>query len=106
MDQICKFGEQTSRILVIYKTEMKLWAVLGCFGQSGLERKKTPNCHKYATFWSVFFNFLWAKKKFKFSKKHFSTCTEKLHSIKAKKIFQNLGKYFILGKKGYRLILK
>jgi hypothetical protein len=27
----------------IYKTEMKFWAVLG---RSGLQRKKTLNCHK------------------------------------------------------------
>ena len=25
-----------------------------CFGQSGLQRKKPPNCHKYATFWGFF----------------------------------------------------
>ena len=30
--------------------------------------------------------------------------SEKLHSIKAKKIFKNFGKYFILVKIGYRLI--
>ena len=34
----------------------------GCFGQLGLQRKQTPNCHKYATFLGGFFNFLWAKK--------------------------------------------
>ena len=38
----------------IYKTEIKVWAVLGSGG--------TPNCHKYKTFWGDFFNFLWAKK--------------------------------------------
>ena len=26
----------------------------------GCREKKTPNCHKYATFWGGFFNFLWA----------------------------------------------
>ena len=35
---------------------MKFWAV------GAEEKKKTPNCHKYATFWGGFFNFLWAKK--------------------------------------------
>ena len=34
---------------------------MGCFGQAGLQRKKTPNCHKYATFRSGLFNFLWSK---------------------------------------------
>ena len=33
--------------------------VLGCFG---LQRKKTHNCHKYATFWFGFFNFLRTKR--------------------------------------------
>ena len=47
----------------IYKTEIKFWP-LGCFGQSGLKRKKTPpNCHKYASFWGGFFNFFLDKKK-------------------------------------------
>jgi hypothetical protein len=31
------------------------WAV------GAAEKKKTPNCHKYATFWGGFFNFLWPK---------------------------------------------
>ena len=43
----------------IYKTEMKFWAVLG---NQGCREKKTPNCHKYATFCGGFFNFLLAKK--------------------------------------------
>ena len=38
--------------------------VLGCFGQSGLQRKITPNCHKYATFWGFFSTFC-GQKKFK-----------------------------------------
>jgi hypothetical protein len=38
---------------------MKFWAVLGC---GGCREKTTPNCHKYATFWGGFFNFLWEKK--------------------------------------------
>jgi hypothetical protein len=33
------------------------WAVFGCFGQSGLQRKKNPNCHKYATFEASFLCF-------------------------------------------------
>ena len=44
---------------------MKFWAVLGCFGLFWAvmaAEKKNPNCHKYATFWGGFFNFLWAKK--------------------------------------------
>jgi len=52
----------------IYKTGMNFWAVLG---RRGCREKKTPNCHKYATFWGGFFNFLWAKKKFKFFLKTF-----------------------------------
>jgi hypothetical protein len=78
----------------IYKTEMKFWAVLG---SRGCREKKTPNCHKYATFRGGFFQFLWAKKKFEFFKKYFSIRTEKLHSIKAKKILKCFGKYLILG---------
>ena len=42
------------------KRNMKFWAVLGSRGC----REKTPNCHKYATFWGGFFNFLWVKKMF------------------------------------------
>ena len=42
---------------------MKFWAVLGSLG---CRENKTPNCHKYATFWGGFFN--WAKK-IKFKKK-------------------------------------
>jgi hypothetical protein len=42
--------------------EMKFWAVLG---SRGCSEKKPPNCHKYATFWGGFFNFLWAKKESK-----------------------------------------
>ena len=30
--------------------------VLGCFGQSGLQREKTSNRHKYATFLEIFFS--------------------------------------------------
>ena len=28
----------------------------------GCREKKPPNCHKYATFWGGFFNFMWTKK--------------------------------------------
>ena len=35
--------------------EMKFWVVRAA-------EEKTPDWHKYATFWGVFFNFLWAKK--------------------------------------------
>ena len=42
---------------------MKFWA--------GAAEKKTPNCHEYATFWGVFFNFLWAKTFLIFSKNIF-----------------------------------
>ena len=38
---------------------MKFWAGLG---SQGCREKKSPNCHKYVTFWGVFFNFLFAKK--------------------------------------------
>ena len=34
------------------------WAV-----SRGSREKKPPNCHKYATFWGGFFNFLWEKNK-------------------------------------------
>ena len=78
---------------VIYKTEMKFWAVLG---SQGCREKNTPNCYKYATFWGGFFIFLWAKKSLEFKKKYFSIRTEKLHSIKTKKILKIFGKDFIL----------
>ena len=62
----------------------------GLFWAGGAaEKKKPPNCHKYATFWGGFFNFLWAK--------FFSIRTEKLHSLKAKKILKNIGNHFIFG---------
>jgi hypothetical protein len=32
---------------ILYKLEMKFWAVLG---SQGCREQKTPNCHKYATF--------------------------------------------------------
>ena len=45
----------------IYKTEMKFWAVLG---SQGCREKKLPTAiSTYATFWGVFLNLLWAKKK-------------------------------------------
>ena len=62
---------------IVYKTEMKFWAVLG--RQDCEEKKKIPNCHKYAAFWAVFFIFLWAKENLKFFKKYCSVSTEKLH---------------------------
>ena len=46
----------------IYKTKVNSLAVLGC---RDCREKKLPNCHKYATFWGGFFNFLWAKIFFK-----------------------------------------
>ena len=52
----------------IYKTEMRFWAVLG---SRGCREKKFPKCHKYATFWGGFFNFLWARKHFQISLKIF-----------------------------------
>ena len=52
----------------IYKTEMKFWAVLGSRG-----------CHKYATFWGGFSNFLGAKNNFKFLKKYFEKHKGKKH---------------------------
>ena len=74
---------------MIYKMKMKFWVVLG---SQGCREKETPNCHKYATFMGSFFNFLSEK-----NEKSFSIHTEKLHSIKAKKILKDFGKYFILG---------
>ena len=39
--------------------------ILRPFGQLGLQTKKNPNCHKYATFTASFFMFLWTKNDFK-----------------------------------------
>ena len=47
----------------IYKREMEFWAVLGRRGC----RQQKLNCHKYATFWGGFFNFLGQKKIIRFS---------------------------------------
>ena len=38
------------------------YSILGCFAQSGLQRKKDSNSHKYATFEVSFFNVFLAKK--------------------------------------------
>ena len=43
---------------------------VGCFGQSGLQRKKTPNCLKHATFWGGFLMFSRSKNNFKISFVH------------------------------------
>ena len=71
----------------------------GLFWAVWVAEKRTPNCHKYTTFWSGFFNFLWAKKNRieklhnnSFIKKNFfcpqkvekntlKSCPEKLKSI-------------------------
>ena len=42
---------------IIYKTEMKVWAVLG-----RLQRKTAPNSHNYKTFWGGFFQLFVDKK--------------------------------------------
>ena len=73
---------------------------LGCFGQSDLQRKKNPNCHKYATFEGSFHG----QKKF-FGFGFFLSCcrvrTEKLHKyLKAEKKWQFLHKK-IRSKIGY-----
>ena len=47
----------------------------GWFGQSGLQRKKPPNCHKYATFFGGFLMF----SRSIFFLKHCSVHTKKLH---------------------------
>ena len=36
----------------------------GLFWAGGAAERKTLNCHKYATFWVGFFNFLWTKQFF------------------------------------------
>ena len=83
---------------------MKFWAV---FGQAGLQRKKTSYCHKYATFWGVFFNSLWAKKN-RIQKKYIlaSAIESYILSIKANKIFENLKNISFWVKIGFRFILK
>ena len=55
----------------------------GLFWAVGLQKKKTPNCHKDATFWGGFFYFFVGKKL-----KIILAATQK--SINAKKILQNL----------------
>ena len=61
----------------------------GLFWAVGLQRKKTPNCHKDATFWGGFFYFFVGKKL-----KMILAATQK--SINAKKILQNFGKYIFV----------
>ena len=60
MDPQCHIQRSYQRWLEkrIYKTESS-----GLFWAVGAVEKKTPNCHKYATFWGGFFNFLCGKKK-------------------------------------------
>ena len=53
------------------------FSFLGRFGQSGLQRKKNPNCHKYATFEASFLCF--------HGQKYPSVCTEISHDLKLKK---------------------
>ena len=72
---------------------MNFWAV---FGSRGC-KEKTPNCHKYATFWGGFLMFTKSKIISKFFKKYPSVRTEKLHKIKIKTIF------FVTWKKNYEL---
>ena len=56
---------------IIYKTEMKFWAVLG--RQGGCREKKTPDCHKYATFWGAFSIFCGQKNFLNFYKNIFAS---------------------------------
>ena len=66
---------------------MKFWAVLG---SRGCKEKKLPTAISMQLFVSK-------KKIIKIIKNYFSIRTEKLHSIKTKKILKNFGRYFILG---------
>ena len=59
------------------------WIEWICFGQSGLQRKKKPNCHKYATFEARFFLSFQGQKHFFL--KYPSVRTEKLQLLKLKK---------------------
>ncbi len=68
---------------------MKFWAGLGSWGS---REKKAPNCHKYATFWSGLFNFLWEKNIF-----FENILASALKSYTASKIFEKFGKYFVWG---------
>ena len=45
-----------------YKNLKNGYSTLGCVGQSGLQRKKNPDCHKYATFEVSFSMFSWLEK--------------------------------------------
>ena len=74
---------------------MELGAVLG---SRGCREKKLPTAVSMQLFGVVFSTFCGLKKLKEFNK-YFSIRTEKLHSIKAKKIFKTIGKYFIFGLK-------
>ena len=76
----------------IYKTEIKFWAILGC---QGCREKTLPTAISMQLFGVVFYCFE-GQFLFYFFLEYPSIRTEKLHSIKAKKIFQNL-ESFILG---------
>ena len=70
---------------------MKFWAVLDSRGC----RKKTLNCHKYATFWGGSFNFLLAKQKFLKNLKMFF-CPQKVEKITSKScILMAVGRFFL-----------
>ena len=60
--------------------------------QSGLQRKKNPNGHKYAILEARFFlMFSWAKKHVTFKKIYLSVRTTKLHDVRGLKKWQ----YFV-----------
>ena len=60
---ICTTSRDSCRDGWIEKILKRKWRS-GLFWAGGAAEKK--NCHKYATFWGGFFNFLWAKKDLKF----------------------------------------
>ena len=66
---------------MIYKIEMKFQAVM--FWAVGAAENKTPNCHKYATFWVVLLMFSRSKDHFF---KYPSVRIEKLHNRSKKNI--------------------
>ena len=75
---------------------MKFWAGL-VWAVGAAEKKNFPTAISMQLFGVVFSTFCEQKKKLNLKNIYFSIRTEKLHSIKAKKIFKKIEKYFILG---------
>ena len=77
----------------IYETDLKFWAVVG---SQGCREKKTPHCHKYATFWGGFLMFSRSKNIPIYFLNTLASAIKKLHNIDPRKILKNIYKRIIM----------